>query len=355
MLKKAAKGTDPVEERRAARYDLPDTFGLAVDDFIGKHVSKQTERGQKESCRPLKILRQRWGDGCALDEITRQHILDYRNALIAAGTPYAAERAVTVLKTFFAWCVDEGYLDGSPASLVKSPFKKGERERKSRRRTLNDVEMREIWEACGGLRYPFGDYIKTLFLTAQRRSEVARMEWSEVNLDAGLWLIPGEKTKARREDHEVPLSSLAVEILRGLPRQEGPFVFSTTAGEKPISGFSKAKKSLDGLILANRKCEGEKRGEQSREIECIPDWRLHDIRRTATTELAALGVRELVYKLILNHSVPSILGITGTYNRYGYREEKRAALEARERRLMVIILEEESAVTNAVNLAGAHA
>ena len=57
-----------------------------------------------------------------------------------------------------------------------------------------------------------------LILTAVRSGEVRGMVWDEVDLDAGLWVIPKERMKAKRE-HRVPLSRQAVELLRTQPRE----------------------------------------------------------------------------------------------------------------------------------------
>jgi integrase len=54
--------------------------------------------------------------------------------------------------------------------------------------------------------------IEYLLLTACRSSEVVGMQWSEVDLDNKFWIVPTERTKARRE-HRVPLSERAVELL----------------------------------------------------------------------------------------------------------------------------------------------
>jgi hypothetical protein len=74
----------------------------------------------------------------------------------------------------------------------------------------------------------------------------------------------------------VHLSDLAVEILSALPNL-GEIVFTTT-GVTAVSGYSRAKARLDRLIAAHN-------GGRP-----IPDWVLHDLRRTTTTGMARLGV-----------------------------------------------------------------
>jgi integrase len=155
-----------------------------------------------------------------------------------------------------------------------------------------------------------------LILTAQRREEVAGMDWLELSQTDRLWTLPGSRTKNARPQL-VPLSSAAIEILDGLAGDEGwpkgGLVFSTT-GRTPVSGFTKPKRRIDDFV-ANAVPES-------------PPWRVHDIRRTVATGLQRLGVRFEVTEAVLNHVSGARGGIAGVYQRYDWAEEKRAALDA---------------------------
>lgn len=73
--------------------------------------------------------------------------------------------------------------------------------------------------------------LEFVVLTAARSGEVRGATWSEVDLDAGVWIVPGERMKAQRE-HRVPLSKQAVELLRKLPRfVDNDFVFPSPRGK----------------------------------------------------------------------------------------------------------------------------
>ena len=85
-----------------------------------------------------------------------------------------------------------------------------------RQRVLTDSEIALIWQATKGI-YPAGPFARFLLLTAVRRNEAARMTWSEVDLDNALWVIPAHRTKSGTL-HEVPLSGMAIDLLRSLPR-----------------------------------------------------------------------------------------------------------------------------------------
>jgi integrase len=148
--------------------------------------------------------------------------------------------------------------------------------------------------------------------------------------DAGrprLWTLPRELTKGDRV-HEVPITAPVGEIVTRLPRfSGGQYLFTTTSGKRPISGFSRAKKTLDETVLLRRQevALGRRANAQS---QGMPGWVLHDLRRTAASGMARLGFPPHVVAAVLNHAPASTQGITAIYNRHRYAAEKRAALEA---------------------------
>jgi integrase len=112
---------------------------------------------------------------------------------------------------------------------VRAPNKE-----KSRDRVLTDAELAAVWHAADKVGYPLGPILQVLILTGQRHGEVAGMVWAEIDLDAGLWVLPPARTKNGRR-HEVPLSRQAVEIIREAPRIGERYVF-TISGITPYRG-----------------------------------------------------------------------------------------------------------------------
>ena len=140
------------------------------------------------------------------------------------------------------------------------------------------------------------------------------MQWQEIDLANAQWVIPPERSKSKRA-HIVPLSKPALQIIESLPRYlGGPYVFTTTEGERPVSGFSTMKVMLDKAAK-------------------VADWRLHDLRRTGRSEMARLKVDDVVAERVLAH-VPR--GLAKTYNVYQYFDEKCAALNLWARELQKI-------------------
>jgi len=94
-------------------------------------------------------------------------------------------------------------------------------------------------------------------------------------------------------------------------------------------------------------------GDDPDKVEAPKHWTLHDLRRTAASGMAGLGIAPHVVEAVLNHKSGSIKGVSAVYNRYNYAEEKRAALEAWGRYLETLISGAPAA--NVVELAKARA
>jgi integrase len=222
--------------------------------------------------------------------------------------------------------VQRDLIEKSPVVGIKAPT-----DEKSRDRILNDEELGLAWKAADKLGWPFGPFVHLLILTGQRRDEVAGMRWSELDMATATWTIPRERAKNDKA-HVVPLSPEAVALIKGLPRMkdgeaDSPFVFTTT-GDSPISGFSKAKAKLDRAIAKLLKGENEEANESEKDAPSIPDWRLHDLRRTMTSGMARLGAPLEVVEKLLNHISGTFSGIVDVYQKHEYAKEKREAAEA---------------------------
>ncbi len=219
------------------------------------------------------------------------------------------------LKTFFRWCVDRDAIEDSPAQSVRRPSRETRRDR-----VLTDAELRAFWKATGSMGV-YGRAFRFMLVTGQRRTEVGEARWSEIDYKTKTWTLPQERTKASRS-HEVPMSDLASQILDSCPRLDRcDYVFTTgRTGTKvkdeirPISGWTKAKTRLDELMAAALKAEGLPASE----------WHLHDLRRTAATNMSKLGADRIVIARVLNHTDREV---TGVYDRHRYEPEKRRVLD----------------------------
>jgi len=317
------EGEDPAQAGKAAlrQEEKPrdDTANGALDAFVTRHVEKKNRPStQKETKRFIdKYVRPEIGAKKVL-RVSKADFGKIVERAYAEGGPASANRVLSILKKFGAWCVTEDILPSSPAETMRAPAPNV-----SRDRVLTDDEIRWLWKASGEFGYPFGPLWRVLLLTAQRREEGAAAPRDEFSFtgDAPLWIIPRERAKNGKEN-VVPLVPAVVKILKCLPVIAGcKFLFSTT-GETSISGYSRAKGRLDARMLEIAREEVAARGGDPQGVTIAP-WVLHDLRRTAASGMAKLGAPIHVVEAILNHKSGTISGVAAIYNRHDYAAEKR--------------------------------
>lgn len=337
-LDRVGEGVDPADEKRAKREAAAhgaqtDDFAAVVQDYLARLERNTTLGTHREAKRILEREVAKGWQKRTLTSITRSDVNRVIDAALARGAEVHANRVLTRLRAFFNWAVGRDRLSTSPVAGMRPPTKEQPRDR-----VLSDDEIRWLWEAAGVVGWPFGSLTKLLLLTAQRRDEVATLEWSELDLKQRNWTMPREKTKNNR-GHEVQLSETAIEVLKSIPRISERFVF-TTNGESPVSGFSRAKRRLDAEMIrarrrslrlpeddnAYRKAIGLGIGKPLPEE--IPNWTLHDLRRTGATGMARLNFPPHVVDKIPNHVSGTIREVAAVYNRFEYLEERRLALNA---------------------------
>jgi integrase len=312
-----AKGIDIVDRkaqlRIAQREALKATrLGDAVDLYLKRHRKDGQYWGEVEATLQRELVTT-FGRGATVVSVSKAEVRKLIDAKQDAGMHGAARALFAFLRPFFKWCVERDMIAASPLDTLKAPMPL-----QARDRILSDDEVKLLWEATETLSATdrnhrsmpspvFGSFYKLLLLTAQRREEVAAMEWSEV--DGGVWTIPGTRTKNGKE-HTVHLSPQALAILASIPKQEGCRYVLSTNGKTSISGYGKAKARLDTLMKG------------------VDPWRVHDLRRTAASGMARLGFQPHIIERVLNHVSGAQGGLVGVYQRYEYLEERKRALEA---------------------------
>jgi integrase len=276
-----------------------------------------------------------------LNKIDRRAIAVLLSDVEKGSGAVARNRVRSSLSAFFTWAVKEGLLEANPVSGTGKAEEGG-----SRQRVLTPSELTEV---CAALPQDhFGDIVRLLILTAQRREEIGRLAWSEVDLSEALISLPPERVKNRRL-HQLPLSPQAQAILeRQLRRNNRDLIFGV--GKGGFSGWSDCKERLDRAIL-------DKRREADPKAEPMSDWRLHDLRRTAATMMAGLGVLPHIIEATLNHVSGHKGGVAGVYNRALYLTEMRAALElwADHVEAITLLVKPNALSVRAVPLTGAEA
>jgi integrase len=331
-LDMVTKGIDP--KREAERDQLErqrrrnNSFEAVAEDFIKREVRKKRRGAAMERELRLEFIA-RWRDR-PVTEITQHNVLEVLDEVVARGAPYQAHALFGHMRRLFNWAIGRGSfgLTASPCDRLKPTDAIGKRA--ARTRTLTDEELRILWRATGRLGYPFGSMYRFLLLSGLRRNEVSDAHWRELDLEQKIWIIPGERMKGGKA-HVVPLTDEMLALLDILPRLPDGFLFSTTRGSRPVSGFSKIKARLDQRMKRTQRALARIEG---RRYEPIRPWRNHDIRRSVRTHLSALPVSDLVRELVIGHAKP---GLHKVYDQYAYLNEKRETLELWGRRLKSIV------------------
>jgi integrase len=298
--KRIAAGQDPHADKLRDRDQHHTTVFSSV---VARYIENYAKVFTQSSVATQRILNNDFGSHWAklqIGAIDKKMVLKRLEEIRKRQGPSAANHGFTALRAFFNWCLAQDILSETPCRSLKKPAPEN-----SRDRVLNDDEIASVWSGTEKMGYPFGPFVQLLILTGQRRNEVAKLRWSELDFDQNIWLQRDNKSKRA---HVVPLSPQAVSVLKRLPRLSDEFVFPARGSDRAISGFSKWKKKLDHLSRTN-------------------DWTLHDLRRTCATKLAQLGVEPHVTEFVLNHSSRMMTGVASVYNRHAYIDEKRQALE----------------------------
>lgn len=325
VLASIARGEDPAGEKQTKRAEQIDslTFNVLADKWLEKHARpKLNPRAVVEYERSIRTdLRPTIG-AMAADAVTKRDlILKVRDKIAARGSLVHADHAISMVSRIYAWGVDEEYVDMNPAYKIP----KAAAGPSVRDRVLTDAEVRAFW--VGLDRAPIGTpmqiLLRLILLTGQRRTEVAGMHRDELDLEAALWTLPGNRivkgklahgrTKNGRE-HVVPLSGSAITLIREAIALAGDseFVFPSPrdqarAGHIHGEAVSKAMRRLRGTVLE------------------ADDITAHDLRRTLRTFLGEHDVPDEVADRVLNHTRPGVGN--QHYNHARMQPQVRNALE----------------------------
>ena len=244
-----------------------------------------------------------------------------------------------VLLAIYSFAQWQEITELNPVKLVSSPV------HQARERVLSNSELKTVWETItpplerGTMSPATAIALKLLIVTLQRRAEIAGAKISEFDFEKRLWIIPGDRTK-NHYTHFFPLSDFAISLIQeaiSVRMHDSPFLFpSPREAEKPITApaitkaFNRVKPQM-----------------------AIDDIRVHDLRRTGSTNLTGedLGFPRFIVSKFLNHTSDTggAAAVTGTYDRNDYLSEKRRAAEAWSLRLLEIV-EDQSRGDNVVSI-----
>lgn len=312
-----AKGRDPLLDRRKKDGEATNTLKAVCEEWLVREGVKLRTVDQRRAVFK-RLVYPKLGSR-QIDDLMRSDIVRLLDRVEDQNGPVMADHVLAYVRRVMSW--HAGRSDDFRSPIVRGMARTKPSQRR-RKRTLTDDELRAVWRAAEAPESAFGYLVQYLLLTATRRTEAARMARSE--LSGNEWTIPEDRYKTELE-LLIPLSPAAIALLAKLPvigRRNDAWVF-TTDGKRPLGGFSKFKRAFD-------------------EACGVTGWTLHDLRRTARSLMSRAGVDADIAERCLGHVIG---GVRGTYDRYEYRDEKRAAFEALAEQIDRIINPRDNVVT----------
>lgn len=311
---KVRRGIDPGAEAQRAKAEarrMP-----TVETFMVEYIDRYAKPNKKSWAGDARLLNREVAPVMGrlrLDQVHRRDVIALLDAIRDRGTMVLSNRVLAVVRRMFNFAVERAVLEHTPVERIKAVRET------PRERVLSDEELKRLWESTG----PEAQHmhpatrlaLRLLLLTGQRAGEVCGMERVELNLDRGVWVLPGVRTK-NSLTHTVPLSGLALDtVTEALGLSWSPqWVFPAARGEGSLTVYG-LDQAMQRIFPVDRPTP-------------------HDLRRTVGTRLGELGANRLVQDKVLNHKDRTVGGI---YDRHSYDRDKRTWLEAWARRLESII------------------
>lgn len=297
-----ANHTNPQLAKKQAKAQSDLTIAYCYQEFLTRHLKAKLKSWHEYDRAMQRDFITRYGKR-PVSAVTKADLIKMLDHISARGALIHANRVLQFVKKFFGWCIEMDYVAASPAMTIPRPAKETARDR-----VLSLDEVRNIYNASDNLGSVHSLFIKMKILTGHRRSELSKLQWAELEDD--MIKLSSERSKNGKPT-VTPLTDRMQTLLDQIPRGQGAYVFSTTSGERPISGFSKMKKKLDTF------CN-------------VDDWRLHDFRRSLATGLEDQDFDRFTITCVLNHTDASV---TGVYDRSLHIKRKLKALLAWEDQL----------------------
>lgn len=331
------RGYSPSEDRK--QQDEAPTFKTVAEQYIERYAKKE-KRSWEEDARILeKDLLPTFGKRKAqdikrkdvlelLDRIAERKTKNKQGEVVREGSPIMANRTLALMRKIYNWAISRDLVEHNPCLQVAAPSAENQRDR-----VLTETEIKKVWKAFESIGGLMGPMFKLRFLTAQRGGEVEAMRWVDLDLGNGWWTIPAEFSK-NGLSHRVPLNDPALGILKQLQTQEMERLEKARQKEKSAKESQwvfPGKSRTPGLDVHISNIN--KSALKVRDLSGV-DFVMHDLRRTAASYMASMGISRLVISKVLNHVET---GITRVYDRHTYDTEKRQALHVWGERLTAIV------------------
>ena len=291
-------GGDPlgrIEDERSAP-----TMADLIERFAGEHFSRlrpSTARKYRELIG--NHVRPHFGTHTKVADVGFADVDRLHRKITAAGSPYAANRTLSVVSKMFTLAIRWGMITVNPCKSIERNLES------KRKRYLSDDELtRLIAVLAEQPNKQSVNIIRILLMTGARKGEVLSMRWADIDLGTGIWTKSASATK-QKADHVVPLSGPVRQLLSEIygSGPQGEFVFPSSHGAPRI----------DISTIWEKLCKAAG----------IEGLRIHDLRHSFASQLASGGASLPLIGALLGHASPA------TTHRYAhlFQDPQRAAVE----------------------------
>jgi integrase len=287
------------------------TMAQLADEFFQNRVLGNWKHPNIVRARIEKDIKPTIGH-LAVEAVTPRHIDDLLKSIVKRGSPTMANNVLRWLKRIFNQAIKMHIITNNPASAFDVGDAGGKEQ--SRKRNLSRDEIKKLFAAmrtAKGFSIENDISIKLLLALAVRKGELIGARWCEFDLDEGLWHLPEARTKTSTAI-TIPLSNIVVNWFKELKHLSCGNDYVLPARKMQDRMIPHIAESTLGVALA-------------KVAHGLEPFTIHDMRRTAKTLLASLGVQPHISERCLNHKIN---GVEGIYDGYDYFDERKRALNA---------------------------
>ena len=277
-------GGDPLADIQAERK--APIMGDLIDRFEREHLPKKLRPSTRDDYQRMinNHVRPFFDKYEKVADVKSAHIDALHRKLTDAGTPYRANRVISLVSKMFSLAIRwEMRADNPCKGIEKNTEIK-------RRRYLKPDELERLTKSLRDEpAQQAANIIRILLMTGARKGEVLTMKWDDIDLRDGTWSKPASSTK-QKEFHQVPLSAPVRQLLSEISQQQGDgqtYVFASS--DSNTGHYIAIKEAWDRIC---------KRAD-------IGGLRIHDLRHSFASQLASGGESLLLIGQLLGHSEPS--------------------------------------------------
>jgi integrase len=312
-LKAAANGDDPGARKHRDR-EAP-TFKQLVDRYVEEYAKPNKRTWQKDR----RLLENNLVPALGRQKahlITRADLRAELGKVKSRPAPVEANRTFEVVRRLFNWAIEEGILAENPVFKLPKPAEETPRER-----TLTSDELQTLWRALDGASSIVRGVFRLMLLSAQRRNEISRMRWGDLDRREGWWNIPAELTKTKRP-YRVPITPAMLAIIEEIEKLslDPEWIFPRAEGGGPVPETN-VTRPFRKLIKAAG----------------MAHFMPHDLLHTVTSHMTAMGISQFDVGKVRHHTSRDSKTSTSRYDHYAYDREKRRALDLWNDRLADIV------------------